>query len=504
MTPARAKRASASPYPAQPTPTTAWAKNTRKRLHYIRADDPNWPEDRNQPLPHPSWMVDDPDAGLGPTRDKDGRLVMPGPIRDAMSDVQRRIYRYLQAVGKGKHNRPAIGERSRVWGTEGERPFDYTASVSIGNIGAALNLPAVTVRDNLARMTGKHYIFPMSVRTRGERLKSNREATVWRIPPYADALRAIREDPNIATTHGGADGDGFITWDNGRSNSRKFLTPAQAELWSLATRIPPRPQYKAPEATPPAAELTNAKVSVDPPKTAPELVSQPRPQKPQLPQVPPSIEAHIAELCGRIEGAPFTTQAKAFEPIPTDLCPEMLAGAQALAAGKEKTFPVDALGDLCERIFTKARKVERAAIVDEAGKQLRVEKVAMWKVDMPAAYLRHVCTTDSHTVELVLDTRERHAIRARADARQKIDAMIDHARQHPGHQAGWQRLLDASREYPELYAEVLEANDRKHGGDGTGTSLKGAGTRCTPDEHAKQWKENLIAGLVNGETVDEP
>lgn len=473
MTPARSR---AAPYPAAPTPTQAWAKNTRKRLHYIRADDKNWPEERNQPLPHPSWMVDDPDAGMGPTRDQGGRLVMPGPIRDAMSDVQRRIYRYLQAIGKGKHNRPAIGERSRVWGTEGERPFDFTASVSIGNLGAALNLPAVTVRDNLARMTAKHYIFPMEVRRRGEGRDKNREATVWRIPPYADALRAIREDPNIATTHGGADGEGWIVWDNGRGNSRKFLTPADCKLWGLATRIPPRPQYKAAEATPPAAELASAVPAPKP--AAPDLVSAPRPQKPQLPQVPPEQQAILNGLVGCYEGNRGT-------PGDCDLAGEILANATATAAITGREFPAEKVGEWCDLwIFNNNKVLDKT--VGGADKRYWIWKPA---IHSPAAFLRSEALKQEKVLTY-LDWLDKAKRKAEMEQRERIVAIIGSMRQHRSDQVIWQHGQSISQEFPELWAELYAEDDKRHGGDGTGiswlaTAPPAGGTRATPDEWSK-------------------
>lgn len=442
-----------APYPTQPSAHKHWCNETRKRLHYRRADDPGWEGSRCTPLPHPSWLVEDWEYREG---------VPPHLCRDALSDSQRRIYQLMRDIGKGKYNRPAVGGRAQIVGRKNGES-DWTIHASLGAMASILGMPVVTLRDNLQGLLAKHHVVRLEVRSRGEGRGKNRVESVYRLPPFNDVLAAIRADPNIATTHGDKDPRDTIQWDNGRSNSRKFFTPAQVDQWALAT-LPPKPKpVERSKVEPADADRQLA--------AAAPLVSVPR-KRAELPAVPADQAAAIASLCGRIVGARFNKFANPVDPIPTDHCPAMLAGAQALARAKGKEFPAEALVDLCNRVFNKAKQRERCVMVNGNGDDAGVEEMFVWKVDMPAAYLLTCCTTDSETVEATLDARERRAKRAAMEERERVLAAIGNMRQHPGDVAIWQHAEQLSREFPDLWAELYAADDVKHGGDGQGSSWR--------------------------------
>lgn len=447
MTPAPAS----APYPRLPGAHKHWCEQTRKRLRYLRQDAEEWDGCRYTALPHPSWLVQDFEIADD---------TPPHLVRDALSDVQRRIYSQLRDIGQGKHNRPATGARSQIAGCK-TGPNDYTVRVSHGSLAMLLGLPVNTVRDNLARLEGKHMIVRHEVRSRGEKRGKNRVESVFRLPPFNDVLAAIRADPNIATTHGDKDPKASIAWDNGRRDSRKFLTPAQAEQWRLQT-LPPRP--KTDTAEKPAAELPAGESrAIAPPA---RKGSEP------LPAVPPDQQAKIDELCGRTVGSTFTVYGTSAEPMKCDLAPAMLQAAIANAAARDKVFPPDALYDLCLRFFNRARKTARVPVVDDAGRQVRSEELLVWSAHMPAAYLLSCCKTDGEAVDATLDTLGRRAMKREREAREKVAAAIGLMRQHPGDVAIWQHGEQLSREYSDVWLELYAADDRKHGGDGSGSSWR--------------------------------
>jgi len=105
--------------------------------------------------------------------------------------VSRRFYDTLQAIGRGEHNRPAVGSKPAIWGRK-VGPADrenYDVHISVNAVAELTKLPVSTAQRTLTHLElHKHSIGDASRRAKAWRARRG-EPRGHRVP-----------DPAIGTT----------------------------------------------------------------------------------------------------------------------------------------------------------------------------------------------------------------------------------------------------------------------------------------------------------------
>jgi hypothetical protein len=270
----------------------------------------------------------------------------------------------------------------------------------------------------------------------------------FRCPSFDDVLAARKADPAIATTH-----DGSLHWNNGRSNSRRLLTPDQAARWNVAN-APARPKKQEASAEP-ARVGAPAEVAAMAPAHPARL---PRPGQTIVPE---EVQRGLDALCGNF----------------CDLSPVIVANLRETAARHGKEFPDQMVVEVCTW-FLEAMGKEKVGTryVPETS---ILETVYRYKVDMPAAFLRKCALDDTHSplttnwkkVLNAVDHYERRRAKNERELHEKAARCIQMLRKTPADESvlDWAEQLD--RDAPEKFNELWREDDLKHGGDGSGSSF---------------------------------
>jgi len=436
----------------------AWSDTVRKILRHVRAravEQRTWTCSKWEAVPQPAWKV-----------------------AHAHSTTMQRVYERMQLIGKGEHNRAAIGAKSEISGREVDgRQYDYLIRASVGAIAILEGLPVTTVKRALVRLAAVHSIIPLAVRTQGEKGESNREATVWRLPLYAAVIEARKADPAIATTH-----DGRLQWNNGRANSRRLLTPEQAERWTIAQAVP----------APPESDYTPTTTAV--PATAAPPVAEARPVRTvaaiNRDAIPEAVQKAFDEL-----------QGNGGKPVFCDLAPVIIRQLRETAARHGMDFPVDGAVECCTWFLEKAGKEKLAT-------RPGFRDAYRWKVGSVGGYLKHV-TADDHdteggenwkTVVRFVERYEKAKRKADTEAHEQIARCLQLLRKTPRDKSCHDWGKELSEKHPEMFDAIWSEDDRRHGGDGRGSSWAKAALAVPeameiPGEGA-DFAKSLISGVA--------
>ncbi len=356
---------------------------------------------------------------------------------DYLGNTERLIYTWLQSrKDKETRNvRASIGE--------------IAAAVKRPVAGADAKLvmqaiPYATVHDAVMRLVEKQLILRFDIWDARKHI-----ASTWHIRTFAEALAALYADKNVGKTHANEAPRPPLVWHNNRANSRRLLTPEQVKAWHIEEIVPARP-YNASVVSSQSSVVSS---SAEPDQPAEPPAVEPAPVR--MVSVPVSADQRrmIDELCGCIEG-------NRHQPIATDLAGEILAAAQATAAITGAVFPADRLGDFCGWIFDRNKTIDK-----------KYDQQWIWKpaIHSPAAFMR----AEAKKQELVgvfLDWLDRSQKKAERETWERCCAAIEAFRQYGPADAtvvGWCETLSA--EHAQVWARAIEADDRKHGGDGSGS-----------------------------------
>ncbi len=442
-----------------------WSADVRTRLATMRRnaiDRGEWTGPRFS-LPEPCWLVE-----------------------AAHSTTQQKVYLALKEIGKGKIHRPKTGATAEIRGgpNASGRPDDWDAWAALRAVawvaayiaGDREPLRLSTCQDAIRQLVAKHSIGRTTPRIAGDKTPANRLPTYFRVYDWAAVLAERAADPAIATTHRRPDKPNGVHWTNGRANSRRLLTPGQAEAWNFAA-LPAQPKKATTEAQSahPAPVAAPAESTI---KDNPPVVNDRR-RRPGLPEVPPDQQEALNALCGCLDTPPDENGKR--RPIFCDLAPEILANAIACAAEHGKVFRPEWLGELCERIFEKTRRQT----------QYGNWKIWFWRVEQPSAWMRKCALDQAFTCKLIDDkvhleqTHERKAAaKAEKDRREWweiIAKCLQDLRSAPTDEGVLRWRDGLLTDHEELFIEVWREDDKRHGGDGEGSSwnqtplsLKGA------------------------------
>ena len=295
-------------------------------------------------------------------------------------------------------------------------------------------------------------------RNTGKKGVPNRVGTKFILRTHAAILARRRE--KLVTTHGEEDETKSRNYTNGRPNSLRPINPELAGVdgFDLASH-PPKGQTEfdveraAKTQHAPPADGDVARAAAVPPPEPSAKTSEPRRM---VEQVPPDQQKILNQLCGCVEGARGA-------PRYCDLSGEILANAQATALITGRPFPPEKIGDFCVKwIFDNNKKIDKT----NGSSDLRHW---IWKVDMPAAFMR----SQAQKQEIVLgylDWLDRQKRKADREDHERICKCLQQLRAHPQDEEilEWKETL--ARDLPELWATAYAEDDRKHGGDGMGSS----------------------------------
>lgn len=426
MTPFQVSNASHAATPGVLSPFEYWLLTVRLRLKATRRNAiiaGTWAGSKYDSIPEPSWKV-----------------------TQAHSATMDRVYRRLQAIGRGEHDRGAVGGMAPIKGRQNEKPFDYTLSVSTGALAALEGLKITTAQRALLRLAAVHSIIPFEVRARGEKSSANREATTYRVPPYDDVLAARKADPAIATTH-----DGALQWNNGRANSRRLLSPELVARWRIE-ELPARPRK------------ADALVQGEHEAPAPAAAAERKPAEPAYAQpatgIPIEVQKGLDELCGGF----------------CDLAPVIVANLRATAARHDRAFPDDGVVECCEWFMAASGK-RLVGQRTRPGTSVQEPVYEYGIKGSPAAFLRKV-TADDHDIQgsnwkrvmRYVDQQARRAQRRDRELHESIARSLQQLREAPADPLCMYSADELARAHPETFERIWREDDLKHGGDGAGLS----------------------------------
>lgn len=415
-------------------------------------------------------------------------------VTQAHSDTQQGIYELLQAIGEKPNEYAArLSTRARIQGHKGAKPFEYTVHVSIGALAELRGIAVTTLQRNLRWLARKHSVRHMQIRKRGDATPTNRDPSVFYLPAYADVLAARRDDPNIATTHGEDDPKRSLQWHNGRANSRRLLTPEQAERWQIA-KLPARPKKPATaavEATParPAAIAQPHKTPTTSTTVAPDAGRGSGVGVRQSIGVPEFVQKGLDQLCGTF----------------CDLAPVIMAQLRETAAAHGKDFPDDGVVECCKWFLERAgkEKVQAATTTRHA--------VYRYKVASVGGFLKH-CTLNDHdtggdnwlTVLRYVDNYGQRRKEEDAELEKTIARALKMQRRTPDSESAISFTDSCRNANPELFDRVWVADDLEHGGDGKGSSWANTETGRLAEQlkRSRSFADALDPNFVEGDPDD--
>jgi hypothetical protein len=390
---------------------------------------------RFAPIPQPAWSI------------KDANLCADGAgVADILSIVERKVEHVMEDVLKGKHNREAHGSKPRIEGKDGIGVLSNEALASLTGLPVST---AARARKRLAEK--KHRIHeidmvlvdgtPLSTKTpeglKARRKQFNREPLRFRILTYEETHAALRSDSKIAKI------EDKLYLHNGRSTSRRLLTPKEAEAWEAAKHAakcrPRSPTTLAPSHQP----------AIEPPKVGrPEM----RRERNIVGGVPPDQQGILNWLAGQTEGSRGTPGL-----CDTAISNQILANAQAVAAAHGRVFPPERIGDFCmQKIFDNNKRLDPTTGSREHG-------YFIWKpsIKNPAGFMAFKAK-DYDLVGAYLDWLEKHKRKKRAELADKILEQLGYLRKNPESESVKAFLKELREENEAVYQEAFAQNDKQH------------------------------------------